>query len=324
MLLKRFDDILNEKKKTRYGTFAYFIERHGILNEKGEYDFEHTIKLSDFKDSKKYVKDGKFTIKFGHITGQFICSNLGLTSFENFPHTITGQLTAANNDFGNLIGIPKAKGYILYECGLTSLEGSPKSVDDGFLVSYNKELKSLEGGPKVVGSAYRIDDCAITGLKGSPIKINGFFTANGNKILTLQDMPTMINGHVDITGNDIRTLKDFVWSPNLSQFDIQKNPNLPTLYGIVKKDNIPSVGLLNMNPFSNDEDLICKTELNFVTWTSDINKETYWDELLDYAIKNGPEDIIKIKWPIEFVEKIGNEKMKNLIKSGQGINKYNI
>jgi hypothetical protein len=329
MKLKRHEDFINEGRhsgrKDSYGTWLWFLNRHGKLNEAGEYDFDVTVNLAELKRVKSdLIKNGKLTIKFGKITGNFICSDLGLTSFYNFPHTITGRLTADKNNFGNLGGLStvNAQNYILHECNLTSLEGSPKRVNGGFLVSYNPNLGDLKGSPEKVGGAFRADGCGLSSLEGAPKEVNDFVTFVENNLLRLEYMPYITGTSIGVNRNDLRTLKHFKHSEYLETVNLEYNPNLETFYGLEKKEGKPYFQILNVS--IEDDQLITETEKNFVQYVSDFNKEDYWHKLLEYAINTKAEDIAKIKWPREFVEEIGEEKMKNLLKSGIGINKYKL
>lgn len=328
----KYEDFINESKKKhqKWGTWEWFIERHGTLNDAGEWDFDTDVNLTKLKRVKtNIIRNGKFTIKFGTVKGKFVCNGLGLTSFYNFPHTIESGLIANDNDFGNLGGLSRidAQNYNIYNSNLTSLEGSPKVIKGAFLINNNENLGNLIGGPEKVGGAFRADECGLTSLEGAPKVVNDFVTFTQNNLLRLEHMPLVKNKKnktsIDFRHNDLRTLKHFKWSDSLERVNLERNPNLDTLYGLERRNGLPHFTTLNLD--TTGKNLVTETEKRFVTWGKDFNKEDYWDKLLDFAVKGqDPSDIALINWPDEFVEKIGFEKMQNLIKSGTGINKYSI
>ena len=76
-------------------------------------------------------------ISFGHVSGNFFCSDNKLTSLEGAPQTVGGNFFCEINK-------------------LTSLEGAPQTVGGGFDCSYN-DLTSLEGAPRTVGGNFFSD-----------------------------------------------------------------------------------------------------------------------------------------------------------------------
>jgi hypothetical protein len=79
----------------------------------------------------------KLPVQFGHVDGNFSCSNNQLTSLAGCPNEVGGYFDCSNNQ-------------------LISLEGAPKSVSGGFYCGNNK-LTSLEGAPKEVGGYFYCD-----------------------------------------------------------------------------------------------------------------------------------------------------------------------
>jgi hypothetical protein len=76
-------------------------------------------------------------IKFGKISGSFLCGNNKLTSLEGAPQEVGGYFECYSNQ-------------------LTSLEGAPQEVGGRFICRYN-QLTSLVGAPQEVGGDF---DCS--------------------------------------------------------------------------------------------------------------------------------------------------------------------
>ena len=104
-------------------------------------------------------KDG-FTINFGKITGEFNCSELGLTSLKGAPTEVGGWFDCSYNQ-------------------LTSLEGAPQEVGGRFDCSRN-QLISLKGAPTEVGGSFDCHNNQLISLKGAPQTVGGDFNYRNN------------------------------------------------------------------------------------------------------------------------------------------------
>ena len=92
-------------------------------------------------------------IKFGNITGDFICCDNYITSLEGSPQKVGGDFNCSHNE-------------------LTSLEGSPQEVD-GFFKCYGNSLTDLKGAPQKVGGGFICYKNRLTSLEGLPQEITG-------------------------------------------------------------------------------------------------------------------------------------------------------
>jgi hypothetical protein len=120
---------------------------------------EHRIIKYEIKDglvNVKYdvdisdIKLKVIPIKFGIVTGYFVCSSNKLKSLEGCPESVGGYFNCAFNKLVNLKGAPKSvgDGFFCSSNNLTSLEGCPKKVFNCFYCSDNKlttlnDLKDL-------------------------------------------------------------------------------------------------------------------------------------------------------------------------------------
>ena len=86
---------------------------------------------------------------------------------------------------------------------LTSLEGAPKEVDEGFYCSSN-QLTSLKGAPRKVKN-FNCSDNQLTSLKGAPQEVENFY-CSGNRLTSLKGAPGKAKDF-DCSGNRLTSLK---------------------------------------------------------------------------------------------------------------------
>jgi hypothetical protein len=85
----------------------------------------------DFDCSKQGLRDLK-GVRFGVVTGDFLCDSNQLTSLEGAPQQVGGDFSCGFNQ-------------------LTSLKGAPQQVGGDFFCAARNPLTSLKGAPKTVG-----------------------------------------------------------------------------------------------------------------------------------------------------------------------------
>lgn len=153
------------------------IDSNGSVSIKGDV----TINISNKSDKVKLIENGKFTVPFGTIDGNFLCRKVGLTSLTGCPKVVKGTFDCSENS-------------------ITTLAGSPDEVGI-FIATGNKSLTNLSGSPKkILGITtpsksqneyiYDVSSCALTSLDGNGIISfgpGGFNCAN-NKITSLSGL----------------------------------------------------------------------------------------------------------------------------------------
>ena len=80
-------------------------------------------------------------VRFGRVSGYFLCGGNKLMELEGAPETVGGGFYCSNNK-------------------LTSLEGAPKVVGGDFYCGYNR-LTTLEGAPETIGGEFSSDSIKI-------------------------------------------------------------------------------------------------------------------------------------------------------------------
>ena len=78
-------------------------------------------------------------VAFGHVKGNFNCTNNQLTSLDGAPESIGKSFSCAENQLTRLEGAPQTVGVVFY-CNnnqLTSLDGAPETVGGSFYCGSN-------------------------------------------------------------------------------------------------------------------------------------------------------------------------------------------
>ena len=147
------------KLNVKYVPLTKPIPKSWKLNSDGTYDVNDDVNLEECEQI--IDPNGKLTIKFNKVTGNFICGDNKLTSLKGCPKEVGGNFGCGDNK-------------------LTSLEGCPEKVGGDFDCGFNK-LTSLKGCPEKVGGSFDCGDNKLTSLEGAPKEIGGDFYCRGNK-----------------------------------------------------------------------------------------------------------------------------------------------
>jgi hypothetical protein len=122
-------------------------------------------------------------ISFGHVSGNFSCSDNYLTTLAGAPQTVDGYFSCSYNQLTTLAGAPQTVGEI-FGCSynqLTTLVGAPQTVGWDFECSGNR-LTTLVGAPQTVGENFSCDNNQLTTLVGAPQTVDGYFTCDSFKL----------------------------------------------------------------------------------------------------------------------------------------------
>ena len=172
------------KLNVKYVPLTKPIPKSWKLNSDGTYDVNDDVDLGKFR---QFVDpNGKLTIKFNKVTGNLICSAIGvtleLTSLEGCPKEVGGDFNCGFNDLTSLEGCPEKVGgtFDCHNNKLTSLEGAPKEIYGNF-DCHNNKLTSLEGCPEKVSGYFDCEANLLASLEGAPKEVGGDFYCRGNK-----------------------------------------------------------------------------------------------------------------------------------------------
>jgi len=143
-------------------------------------------------------------VRFGVVTGDFICSSNKLTSLEGAPQEVGGYFDCFHNELTSLEGAPKkvGGGFGCYNNNLTSLRDAPHEVGGRFYC-YNNKLTSLRDAPKKVGGDFNCYNNELTSLKDAPLKVESDFYCGKNELTSLEGAPQEVGGRFYCPGNPV-------------------------------------------------------------------------------------------------------------------------
>lgn len=164
---------------------------------------------------KKFIKDGRFTVKFKKWDGDFDISNIPMKSLEGAPEIVNGDFYAPRNKPHTTEGgIESLKGgprvvtgkYNCVLSNLTSLEGAAERVES--FICTSSLLTSFVGAPRIVEDTFHFAGGKdIKDLKGLPKKMERFVWINGPaEVESLEGLPEGVK-YVDISYNSFKSLK---------------------------------------------------------------------------------------------------------------------
>jgi hypothetical protein len=123
-MLKRYKTFIKESQThseinsicKHYGIENYSINEDGLVDVDGDV----CIVRNNW---------GKFLIPFGHVTGDFRCSENQLTSLDGSPHKVGGDFHCYHNNIYSLIGGPTSVGgeYKAFDNNIRSFKGFPEN-----------------------------------------------------------------------------------------------------------------------------------------------------------------------------------------------------
>lgn len=171
-------------------TIINFIENNGIQNTKIRDD-----EIIDVNGDVDLSNNGlsEIPVKFGHVTGNFICYRNKLTSLKNCPDTIGGDFNCSLNN-------------------LSSLEYGPKYVGGEYNCGYN-ELTSLFGVPETIKGKFNCVGNQLTSLKDLPKEILGDLACGNNPLKDLKNIDCHI--HKDFICHNCKNTLSVTDSQNL-------------------------------------------------------------------------------------------------------------
>jgi len=150
-------------------------------------------------------------VRFGRVSGNFLCQFTQLTSLKGSPEEVGGNFDCADNNLFSLEGAPQkvGKSFFCSDNQLTSLEGAPQKVGKSFFCSDN-QLSSLEGSPREVGGIFDCSDNRLTSPEGAPQEVGRHFWCYNNQLTSLKGIP-FFRGTIDLKTNPIWDLISPYW-----------------------------------------------------------------------------------------------------------------
>jgi hypothetical protein len=149
-------------------------------------------------------------IRFGIVTGDFMCSYNRLTSLFGCPVSVGGDFFCVNNQLLTLEHCPKEVlgSFNCRDNQLTSLKFCPNLVGDSFYCGDNK-LTSLEYSPVSVSGDFYCDNNILPTLEGCPTSVSGDYYCNNNILTSLEGFPVSVNGIIRCSSNYLFSFDGF-------------------------------------------------------------------------------------------------------------------
>lgn len=144
-----------------------------LIHPSGVVDVDGHVRLSSLWD--------KLPVKFGKVTGTFICSGGKLTTLEGCPTHVGDVFDCSSNM-------------------LTSLAHAPTHVGRHFRCSDN-QITSLAHAPKRVEGYFNCGKNQLTNLTHAPEWVQENFTCYSNPLDSLTGMPDHVGGAIWLTYN---------------------------------------------------------------------------------------------------------------------------
>jgi hypothetical protein len=152
------------------------------IHPSGVVDVDGHVRLSSLWD--------KLPVKFGKVSGAFICSGGRLTTLEGCPTYVGDNFDCSSNM-------------------LTSLAHAPTHVVKDYRCSDN-QIISLEHAPKRVDGYFNCGKNQLTNLTHAPEWVQENFTCHGNPLESLAGMPAHVGKAIWLTYDEqlplLRTL----------------------------------------------------------------------------------------------------------------------
>jgi hypothetical protein len=233
-----FKESVDEESKIRKICKEYGIKNYTI-NDDSSIDVDGDVDLYD-------KNLDKIPLKFGRVSGRFLCNNNKLTSLEGCPKWVGEYFYCYKNELESLEFCPDYVGGD-FNCvynKLTSLEFCPKSISGKFSFNHNK-LKSLKFCPEYVGGEFHCRSNKLTSLEYLPKYIGDYISFGNNKIWSFKGIPDNFRGRLSCIENPIYNIwKLFLTSKDIEFFNdchIVREPETP--------DGLPIVVIERLNFF---------------------------------------------------------------------------
>lgn len=135
----------------------------------------------------------KLPVKFGKVSGNFICSSNRLETLKGSPSFVGGNFNCYGNTLKSLQYAPAEVGgdFSCHDNLLTSLKGAPRFIKGNFNAFLN-QLHNLKDGPESVEKSCYLFKNKLSTLVGSPSYVGGSFHVSANNLGNLIGCPKFI------------------------------------------------------------------------------------------------------------------------------------
>lgn len=154
--------------------------------------------------------DGRISLPFGEIGGDFNSYNKEIYTLENAPTKVYGNFGCGGNK-------------------LTSLQHGPLSVSGGYYCQNNK-LESLNYSPMHIIGDFNCSNNQLTSLRHGPAMVSGEYDCHSNQLTSFEGLPGVLGGGVNCSLNPLTSLKGLDFNSKIEGLiTITYSENLPLL-----------------------------------------------------------------------------------------------
>ncbi len=166
MKISKFKEFFLKRKLSSYNIKNYQIKDDGSVDVDGDVRIIGT-------------NLDKLPIKFGRVTGYFLCFNLGLKTLEGSPYYVGDSFDCSSNKLVNLKYSPVevVKHFDCSNNNLKSLEGLSSEIGGNLYCPFNN-LKELDSVSNIEGEINCDNDVDISTFSGYCRKIYNHYAVN--------------------------------------------------------------------------------------------------------------------------------------------------
>lgn len=187
-----------------------WLEKYAKIGEdKATINEDNSVEINDDVDLTGILFK-KVPMKINKVTGDYTAAGGSISTLENSPDVVTGDLTMIHLDIKSFVGGPSEVGGDCIYTGndqVTSIEGLPSKVGGRIDISGCKKITSLKGIHKIVKQMDGEFDASTAGVKEAVL---GLMAIRGITSVNLPDnkVAAIINKHLSSDDRDINACQE--------------------------------------------------------------------------------------------------------------------
>lgn len=257
---KDFHLSFDEAKKRAEGYLTWI----GAICNDGLWDFDGDLNVLPHTF---LVYDGKLTVNFGNITGNFICCDMGLNDTYGLPISCL-KLLLEQNELTYIYYLPKAIDYRLKDNHIKHIADVVFNKDAINIDISKNWLERLPDMSDLNLEYFNCSENTLENLNGFP-NVSYIFNASLNQLSYISD--TDMDFEVESFNVSSNVLTTIINLPKTSNLNLKNNLQLKSLEGLKK----PSVGMKSLN--ISDTNILSIKEIRFLIFQAEMNNTSIYD-----------------------------------------------
>lgn len=223
MKINKFKEFFLKRKLGFYNIKNYQI------NDDGSVDVDGDVRIIG-------TNLDKLPIKFGRVTGNFLCFNLGLKTLEGSPYYVGNSFDCSSN---KLVNLKYSPGEVVhhFDCSnndLKSLEGLSPEIGGNLYCPFNN-LKELDSVSNIEGYIYCDKKTDISKFSGYCRKIYNHFVANYFYSLIYAGCEQQKRSALSFHNNIAIYTNELFYYDGGPRYGSAKDPSIPKYYDLAKE-----------------------------------------------------------------------------------------